>query len=105
MNRMVLVVAAKNCEKYQKRNAATLLWRRTLISQLGYFLKSPNVLSYACFHRRGNAQRLVDAPEIVVHVIDRQRVRVVGVNFPRDGDSSSAPARIASRQFARLPHS
>ena len=29
------------------------------------------------FHRRGNAQRFVDAPEVVVHVVDRQRVRVV----------------------------
>ena len=41
------------------------------IQQPDHFLDCPNVVCDARFHRWGDAQRLVDSAEIVVHKVNR----------------------------------
>lgn len=48
-----------------------------LFGQRGDFFECPDVIRNACFDSGSHTQRLVDAPEIVVHVLDCQRVFVI----------------------------
>ena len=48
-----------------------------LVRQLRNLFKAPNVVSHSRFHRRGYAQGLVDAAEIVMHVVERHGMLVV----------------------------
>ena len=48
------------------------------MSALGeQFRNRPDVLRNSSFHRRSDAQRLVDATEIVIGVVDRNHVAVI----------------------------
>ena len=38
------------------------------VDQSDDFLHAPNVVTDARFHRRGDAEGLMDAPEVVIHV-------------------------------------
>lgn len=48
-----------------------------VFEQRNQFFNSPNVIYKTSFHRRRHAQRLMDAAEIVVGVIDRNHVAVI----------------------------
>jgi hypothetical protein len=49
----------------------------TSIDQSHDFFHFPSVVGQARFHRRGDAERLVDASEVVVHEVEGDRVLVV----------------------------
>jgi hypothetical protein len=48
-----------------------------LPDKTNYFLKRPDMIGNARFHRRRNAQRLVNADEIVMHEMERNRRFIV----------------------------
>jgi len=48
-----------------------------LIYQRNHFFQAPNVIGHASFHRGSHSQALVNPAEIVIHVVEGNRVLVV----------------------------
>ena len=47
------------------------------LTKAQYFFQAPTVIGNSRFHSWGDAQRLMDASEIVIHVVEREHVFVV----------------------------
>lgn len=63
------------------------------------FINRPNVIRKPGFHRRSNPQRLMNAPVVVEHVVNRNRVLVVLVGTGlglKSGSFIHAGARFVS---------
>jgi hypothetical protein len=59
-------------ENSRGQNAAATFFPCLLFRQLNDFFEAPNVVRDSRFHRGRDAQRLMDFPEIVEHVVKRQ---------------------------------
>lgn len=61
----------------QDSESKAKVFRISNLHKLYQFLCRPNMVRNACFHGRGDAKSLVNAAEIEVHVVKRNRVCMV----------------------------